>query len=125
MDKCYFDRCSNECKWIHVKDGRVIGYYCDIHMSYLAMNEDAVNNGLYRDSRWFRIGEFREKNLKEVLDREGGEATVERVAYLLGRSINDVLYIAEIENIKIVREKYSNQYITLLSLCMSGVSLKA
>lgn len=124
MDKCYFDRCSNECKWIHVKDGRVIGYYY-MHMSYLAMNEDAINNGLYRGSRWFRIGEFREKNLKEVLEREGGEATVEIVAYLLGRSINDISYIAEIENIKIVREKYSNQYITLLSLYMNGVSLKA
>ena len=51
-----------------------------------------------------------------VLEEEGGEATVERIAYLLGRSINEILFMAEVENIKIVREKYSNQYITLLSL---------
>jgi len=45
-----------------------------------------------------------------------GEATVERVAYLLGIPVNEVMHMAEMENIKIVREKYDNQYITLLSL---------
>jgi len=43
-------------------------------------------------------------------------AIVERVAYLLGMTINEVLYTACVENIKIARKKYSNQNITLLSL---------
>jgi len=103
---------------MHVKDGEVIGYYCDRHMTYLALKEDSTNDGLYRGSRWFRIGEFREKSLREVLEREGGEATVERITYLLGRSIDEVLYITGTENVRIVREGYSltsNQYITPLS----------
>jgi len=55
---------------MHVKDGRVIGYYCDRHMTYLALKENSLNNnGLYRGSRWFRIGEFKEKSLREVLER--------------------------------------------------------
>ena len=116
MVRCCLDGCSNECRWIRVKDGRVLGYYCDKHMTYLALREDSMNDGLYRGSRWFRIGEFREKSLREVLEREGGEVTVERVAYLLGKNINEVLYVAEVEDIKIVREKYNNQYITLLYL---------
>jgi len=81
---------------MRVKDGKVIGYYCYRHMTYLAINEDSMNNGLYRSSRMFRIGEFREKNLREVLEKYCGEATVERMAYLLGRSINDVLYMTEV-----------------------------
>jgi len=55
MLKVIYSRCINDCRWMHVKDGEVIGYYCDRHITYLAMNEDAVNNGLYRSSRWFRI----------------------------------------------------------------------
>jgi len=97
---------------MHVKDGKVTGYYCDRHMAYLALKEDSMNDGLYRASRWFRIGEFKEKGLREVLEKESGEATVERV----GIPVNEVMYMAEMENIKIVREKYDNQYITLLSL---------
>mgnify|MGYP000243217806 CR=1 FL=1 len=96
MVRCCLDGCSNESRWIRVKDGKVIGYYCDRHMTYLALKEDSMNNGLPRCSRWFRIGEFKEKGLREILEKEGGEATVERVAYLLGRSINDVLYITEV-----------------------------
>jgi len=80
------------------------------------MNEDSMNDGLYRGSRWFRIGEFKEKSLREILEKEGGEATIERVAYLLGITVNEVLHIVRVENIKIIREKYGNQYITLLSL---------
>jgi len=68
---------------MHVKDGEVIGYYCDRHMAYLTLKEDSMNNGLYRASRLFRTGEFREKNLREVLEMEGGEAAVERITYLL------------------------------------------
>jgi len=75
-----------------------------------------MNDGLYRGSRWFRIGEFKEKSLREILEKEGGEATIERVAYLLGITVNEVLHIVRVENIKIIREKYGNQYITLLSL---------
>ena len=92
MDRCCFDGCSNESRWIRVKDGRVLGYYCDRHMTYLAMNEDSMNDGLYRGSRWFRMGDYKERALREVLQREGGEAKVERVAYLLGRAVNEVLY---------------------------------
>jgi len=29
-------------------------------MTYLALEEDSMNNGSYGGSRWFRIGEFRE-----------------------------------------------------------------
>ena len=55
--------------------------------------------------------------MRSVLEEEDGRTTVERIAHLLDESINEVLHIAEMENIKIVREKYSNnQYITLLSL---------
>ena len=72
---------------MHVKDGRVIGYYCDRHMTYLALKEDSMNNGLPRCSRWFRIGEFRERSLRSVLEREVGEATIERVACLLSTSV--------------------------------------
>ena len=85
-------------------------------MAYLTLKEDSMNNGLYRASRWFRTGEFRERSLREILEKEGGEATVERIAYLLGRSIYEVLHIAEVNGIKSVRERYNNQYITLLSL---------
>ncbi len=49
---------------------RVIRYYCDRHTAYLALKEDSLNNnGSYRGSRWFKIGEFREENLREVLER--------------------------------------------------------
>jgi hypothetical protein len=52
MEKCCLNRCSNEYRWMHVKDGRVIGYYCDRHMTYLALKENSLNNnGLYRGSR--------------------------------------------------------------------------
>jgi len=45
----------------------------DRHMAYLALKEDSLNNnGLYRASRLFRIGEFKEKGLREVLEKEGG-----------------------------------------------------
>jgi len=54
---------------MHVKDGKVIGYYCDKHMKYPTLKEDSMNDGLYRASRWFRIGEFKEKNLREVLEK--------------------------------------------------------
>jgi len=40
--------------------------------------------------------------LRKVL--EEGDATVERIAYLLGRSINEILCIAELEDVKIFRE---------------------
>ena|GEM_PF-1250334 len=59
MVRCCLDGCSNECRGMRVKDGRVIGYYCDKHMTYLVLKEDSLNNnGLYKGSRWFRIGEF-------------------------------------------------------------------
>jgi len=51
MDRCCFDGCSNESRWIRIKDGKVIGYYCDRHMLYIALEEDSMNNGLYRGSR--------------------------------------------------------------------------
>jgi len=69
MEKCCFDGCSNERKWIRIKDGRIIGYYCDKHMTYLALKEDSLNDGLYGGSRWFRVGEFREKFWKERMKR--------------------------------------------------------
>jgi len=70
-------------------------------MTYLALNEDSLNNnGLYRGSRWFRMGEFREKSLSSVLDEEVRTRTVERVACLLGKSINKELCIAWVESIK-------------------------
>jgi len=42
--------------------------------------------------------------LREVLEKEGGEATVERIVYLLGKSIDEVLHMAKIGNIEVVRE---------------------
>jgi len=55
---------------MHIKDGRVTGYYCDRHMTYLALKENSLNNnGLYRGSRWFSMGEFKEKGLRKVLER--------------------------------------------------------
>jgi len=116
MAGCCFDGCSNESRWIRIKDGKVIGYYCDRHISYIALKEDSMNDGLYRGSRWFKMGDYKERTLREVLEKEGGEATVERVAYLLGITVNEVLCMTGMEDIKIVKEKYSNQYITFLSL---------
>jgi len=49
MDRCCLNGCFNECRWIHIKDGRVLGYYYDIFMTYLTFKEDSLNdNGLYR-----------------------------------------------------------------------------
>jgi len=42
-------------------------------MTYLALKEDSMDNGLYRGSRGFRVGEFREKSLREVLERGRGD----------------------------------------------------
>ena len=74
MDKCCFDGCFNNYRWVCVKDGRIIGYYCDKHMTYLALKEE----------------EFREKSLKEVLEEVSREEILERVVSLLvlGKSID-------------------------------------
>jgi hypothetical protein len=36
---------------MRIKDGNVIGYHYDKHITYLALEEDPMNNGLYRDYR--------------------------------------------------------------------------
>ena len=47
-----------------------------------------MNNGLYRGSRWFRMWDYKERSLREVLEKEGGEAIVESsILRLLERNI--------------------------------------
>jgi len=42
MVKCCFDECLDESRWIRIIDGRVVRYYYDGHMTYLALDEDTL-----------------------------------------------------------------------------------
>jgi hypothetical protein len=101
-----------EARWVLTYNGSPSGYYCEEHAKYVMLNDGV--------GRWFRVEDYREKSIKEILLSEGGEATLERVAYLSGKTVQEILRIAIIDgNIKIVRRKYNlsqEYYTTYLTL---------
>ncbi|MCL7384532.1 MAG: hypothetical protein LZ174_09625 [Thaumarchaeota archaeon] len=111
MPRCTYNGCLEEARWVLIYN-RPMEYYCEEHAKYIMLNDGV-------QGRWFRIEDYRERDIKEILASEGGEATLERVAYLSGKSIEEITRIAINENIKMVRRKYSlsqDYYTTYLVL---------
>jgi hypothetical protein len=110
--RCTYNGCLDEARWVLTYNGSASGYYCEKHSIPMMLNDGV-------QGRWFRIEDYRERDIKEILASEGGEATLERVAYLSGKSIEEITRIAINENIKMVRRKYSlsqDYYTTYLVL---------
>jgi hypothetical protein len=111
MPGCTYDGCLEEARWVLTYNGSPSGYYCEEHAKYIMLNDGV--------GRWFRVEDYRGKSIKEILLSEGGEATLERVAYLSGKSIEEIIRIAISESIKMVKKKYSlsqDYYTTYLTL---------
>jgi hypothetical protein len=110
--RCTYNGCLEEARWVLAYNGSPIGYYCEKHAKYIMLNDGV-------QGRWLRLEDYKERDIEEILLSEGGEATLERVAYLSGRSVKEILSIVITENIKIVRRKYSlsqDYYTTYLTL---------
>jgi hypothetical protein len=109
--RCNYNGCLDEARWVLTYNCSASGYYCEGHAKYIMLNDGV--------GRWFRVEDYKEKSIKEILLSEGGEATLERVAYLSGKSIEEIIRIAISEDVRIVRRKYSlsqDYYTTYLTL---------
>jgi hypothetical protein len=110
--RCTYNGCLDEARWVLTYNGSASGYYCEKHSIPMMLNDGV-------QGRWFRVEDYRERSIKEILASEGGEATLERIAYLSGKSIEEIIRIAISENLKMVKKKYSlsqDYYTTYLTL---------
>ena len=103
MTKCCVEGCDREARFACFSptgDGYLIGYYCEQHGRIM------MDDGYGRLCRWFEILKMGRENrtLREMLEREGGEVSLERAAYLLHMSEQSVLSRAKEEGVTIIEK---------------------